>query len=225
VRLNAPSVDLTPRPIEIVEAMRALRARGFVVGTVGNASMRTAGGLIITPSRRDYDTMRVTDLIEVDGRGRVLDGDHRPSRELWLHLAVYAARPEVRAIVHTHSPHATAWSFLGEPLAPQTEEMTYYGIGRVGVAPAAAAGSPELAAAVAGSLGEAGAVLLHGHGVVAVGGDIAEAVTVAEAVEHQAHVGWLLRGARPAPLPWDAGVRMFSGGEADPERGELTWRD
>lgn len=213
MRLNAPFVE----PMEIIDAMRGLRARGFVVGSVGNASVRTGGGLLITPSRHDYDTMRVADLVEVDGRGRVLGGAQRPSRELWLHLAVYAARPDVQAIVHTHSPHATAWSFLGEPLAPETEEMTYYGIGRVGVAPPAPAGSPDLAASVAGSLGEAGAVLLHGHGVVAVGGDVAEAVTVAEAVEHQAQIAWLLRGAGAAPPEW------VISGKASDERGGLTW--
>ncbi|UGS36555.1 3-oxo-tetronate 4-phosphate decarboxylase [Capillimicrobium parvum] len=213
VRLNGALVN---RPEEIIEAMRGLRARGFVVGTVGNASVRIADGLRITPSRRDYDAMGPEDLVDVDGRGRVLHGGHRPSRELWLHLAVYGARPDVCAIVHTHSPYATAWSFLGEPISPQTEEMSYYGIGRVGVAPAAPAGSPELAAAVAGSLGTAGAVLLHGHGVVAVGADLATAVTAAEAVEHQAHVGWLLRGA-PAPLAWDGDVHTGEGG--------LTWRD
>jgi len=218
-------VGSTRHPTEIIDAMRRLRERGFVVGTVGNASVRTRAGLLITPSRRDYAAMRESDLIEVDGRGRVLAGAHRPSRELWLHLAVYAARPDVDAIVHTHSPHATAWSFLGEPLAPPTEEMTYYEIGQVGVAPPAPAGSPELAAAVAGSLGDAGAVLLHGHGVVAVGIDVASAVTVAEAVEHQAHVAWLLRGARPGPSPWADGAPMASACEHDPRGGELTWRD
>ena len=159
--------------------------------------------------------MRPDDLIDVDGRGRVLHGEHRPSRELAAPRGP-ALWPDVGAIVHTHSPYATAWSFLGEPISPQTEEMSYYGIGRVGVAPAAPAGSPELAAAVAGSLGAAGAVLLHGHGVVAVGADLKTAVTAAEAVEHQAHVGWLLRGA-PVPLAWDGDVHIGGGG--------LTWRD
>jgi len=201
----------SPPHAELIAAMRGLRARGFVVGTVGNASVRTDEGLLVTPSRRDYDAMRPADLVLVGPDGTVLAGDERPSRELWLHLAVYAARPDVGAVVHTHSPHATAWSFLGEPLAPETEEVRYYRIGRVRVAPPAPAGSSDLAAGVPGALGDAAAVLLHGHGVVAVGKTIAQAVTVAEAVEHQAHVAWLLRGA-PAAGPAQAATTGAANG-------------
>jgi len=178
----------------LIAALRGLEADGFVVGTVGNASRRTGDALRITPTRAAYARMRPRALVTVG-----LDGVRRgagapPSRELPLHLAVYRARPDAGAIVHTHSPRATAWSFLGRPLEPDVEESAYYGIGAVRTSEPAPAGSDALAAAAAEGLGDGKAVLLAGHGVIAVGRDVAEATIVARSVEHQATIAWLLAG-------------------------------
>ncbi len=178
---------------ELLATVRRMEPRGLVVGTVGNASVRAGEGLVITPTRRRYERLRRRDLVAVGLDGEVAGGRHAPSRELPLHLAVYRRRPDLSALVHTHSPCATAWSFLGEPLEPALEEREYYAIGHVRTAPRAAAGSDELAAGAARALGGARAVLLAGHGVLAGGDTPAEALTVAEAVEHQARVAWLLR--------------------------------
>lgn len=182
----------------ILAAARRIHDRGLVVGTTGNVSARDGDLVRITPTRLAYATLRVEDLVAVAEDGSVVAGRHAPSRETPLHLAVYRARPDVAAIVHTHSVHATAWSFLGEPLRPETEETRYYAIGAVATAPAAEAGTAELAEAAARALRGSRAVLLGGHGVLAVGATPADAVTVAEAVEHQARIAWLLRGAPAA---------------------------
>jgi L-fuculose-phosphate aldolase len=184
---------ITPRAKgQVLGAARALTDRGLVTGTTGNLSLRHAGAIIITPSRMAYESLRPRDLVTVAADGTVLRGRRAPSRELPLHLAVYAARPDAGAVVHTHTPHATAWSFLDRPLRPRTEEMEYYAIGEIRTSARAPAGSTELARHAVAALGGAGAVLLGGHGALALGADLDEALAVAEAVEHQAHVAWLL---------------------------------
>jgi L-fuculose-phosphate aldolase len=140
-----------------------------------------------------YDELRRSDLVTVDASGRVVEGARAPSLELQLHLAIYAARPDVGSVVHTHSPRATAWSFLGEPLPDLLEEQTYYGVGPVAVSRRRPPGSPQLAQAVVSALGDSAAALIGSHGVVAVGSDCHAALAVAEVVEQTAHVGWLLR--------------------------------
>jgi L-fuculose-phosphate aldolase len=115
------------------------------------------------------------------------------SRELPMHLAIYRRRPDVRAVVHTHSVHATAWSFLDLLLEPETEEVSYYKIGAVRTSQWALSGSPELAQHAAEALGNSRAALLARHGVVAAASTVEDARIIAEAVEHQAHVAWLLR--------------------------------
>ena len=177
----------------LLETARGLRDRGLLVGTAGNLSVRVEDDILITPSRLPYERLSRRDVVVVDRDGRPLRGRHLPSRELPLHLAVYRARPDVRAVVHTHSPHATAWSFLDAALEPRTEDMDYYDVGVVRTAPPATAGSDELARTAVATLAGDGAVLLARHGVVAVGTDLESAACVAEAVEHQAHVAWLLR--------------------------------
>jgi L-fuculose-phosphate aldolase len=124
----------------------------------------------------------------------VVAGEREPSSERRVHLAVYAARPDAGALVHTHSTHATAWSFLGEPLETGTEELNQAAGGAVLTAPYAPTGSDEIAAAAVRALGDRGAVLLERHGVVALGDSTAGALDAAAVVERQAHLAWLLRG-------------------------------
>jgi ribulose-5-phosphate 4-epimerase/fuculose-1-phosphate aldolase len=183
---------------DIVEVARAMAAGGLVPATAGNVSRRTSRGILITPTRRAYRSMRRRDLILLDGAGTRISGRHEPSREVPLHLAIYGDRPDVGAIIHTHSPYATAWSFRGLRL-PDSEDLEYLGVGPVQTSPPAPAGSEALAGAVAGSLGESKATLIGEHGVVAVGADPWEALEVAEVVEAAARVAWILSGRVAEP--------------------------
>jgi L-fuculose-phosphate aldolase len=177
---------------EVLAAARSLLASGAVIGSVGNVSARLDAGFLVTPTRRPYETMEPGDLVQVLADG-TMRGAHPPSREWRLHAAVYSTLPEVSATVHTHSPHATAWSFLDEELAPSLEENEYYGTGPVLTVPPAPTGSEELAARTAEALRGSSAVLLGRHGVVATGRTPEEAAIVAAVVERQAQVAWLLR--------------------------------
>jgi L-fuculose-phosphate aldolase len=186
---------------EAIEVARTLEPEGLVVGTVGNVSVRIGDELRITPTRTSYGSMRARDLVAVDlGSGETTGGT--PSRELPLHLAVLRARPDVGAVLHTHSVAATAWSFLDEPLRPELEDLAYHGIAPVQRSPPAPAGSDELARVAASILGDDRALLLGHHGVLTVGATPREALLVARVVERPARVAWLVRGA----APWATGV-------------------
>ena len=192
---SARTVPATLDPIreQVVEAVRRLAAQRLVIGTTGNVSARIAGRVWITPTRAPYAALRPADLAGVELAGGRCVTTATPSMELPLHLAVYRARPDVRAVVHTHSVHATAWSFLDRPLEPTTEDLTYYGLERVETCAGGAPGSPALATSVARALGSEHAVLVAGHGVVAVAETVELALARAEAIEHVAQIAWLLR--------------------------------
>lgn len=179
----------------LIRHARELHRDGLVVGSVGNLSFRVPEGVRITPTRLPYDRMSSRDLVTVDLDGEPVRGTRAPSRELALHLAVYRARPDVSAIVHAHSPHAVAWSFLGSPLTPAIEEQEYYEIGEVRVTDPAPAGSPQLARDAPGVLGASNAVLLGRHGVLAVGPSLADAVLTTRVVEHHAQIALHIRAA------------------------------
>jgi L-fuculose-phosphate aldolase len=142
-----------------------MAAGGLVRGTEGNASARGGGLVAVSPSGLAYETLGPGDVCLVTLEGELVEGP-RPSVELPLHLAVYAARPDVGAIVHTHSPRATA-----SPPAPVAE-------GRSGTA--------ELGAAVVAAAGQGHAVVMRDHGPVCFGADLAEALERAFELEARA---------------------------------------
>jgi L-fuculose-phosphate aldolase len=181
-------------------ALRLLET-GLVRGTAGNVSARAGGLVAVTPTGLDYRRLDHGSIPVVDLDGRVVEGDLAPSSELPLHLAVYLARPDVGAVVHTHSTFATTFAVLGEEL-PAVHYLLAHAGRRVRVAPYATYGSGELAGACVAALAGDGAVLLANHGVVAVGRGLDRALLAAEAVEHVAELCWRARclGA-PVVLP------------------------
>lgn len=158
----------------VVAAAREMARLGLVSGTEGNVSARDGDSVLITPAARPYEAMSEDDVVSIDSRGEPAGGAGVPSSEWRVHVAIYAARPDVDAIVHTHSERATAWSHLDEPL------------GTVLTARAAETGTDEIAAAAVEALGDRAAVLLGRHGVVGVGSTTEHALQVCISVEEQA---------------------------------------
>jgi L-fuculose-phosphate aldolase len=185
---------------EIVTVAREMRARGLVTSTVGNVSARHGEGMLITPTRQDYAELSPRRLVALGFDGRPLGrrGGH-PSREWRLHAAVYRARPEVGAIVHTHSPYATARSFDPTTLVVETEERGYLGLDQIAVAEWGPPGTVELAHTVTKALGGRSAVLLARHGVIAVGATPRAALELSSTVEHQALIERVLRERARGP--------------------------
>lgn len=174
---------------QVAAAARRLVVDRLVTGTSGNVSARdpTSGQVAITPSGVAYDDMSADDIVLVGADGTPLGDDGRPSSELPMHLAVYRRRPDVLAIVHTHSLHATAFAASGRPIP-----AIHYDIALIGnpirVAPYATYGTAELAERAVETMGDDQAVLLQNHGVLAVGTSVERAYAVAVKVEYLAEL-------------------------------------
>jgi L-fuculose-phosphate aldolase len=163
---------------QVVETARRMLEEGLVRGTWGNVSARIpeSSSMLITPSGMDYKTMTPDDLVVVDEQGTRIEGRWKPSTEGPLHLAIYNSRPNVGAIVHTHSTFATAFAVARRPIPAITEEIAQVIGGPIDIAPYAACGSSDLATVAVRHLGQRMAVLLANHGLVGVGGDLKEAL-------------------------------------------------
>lgn len=204
----------------VVRACAELLATGLVRGTSGNVSVRdpATGAIAITPTGLPYPGMQPADVAVLGPDGSQLDGALKPTSEQALHLAVYRARADVGAVVHTHSMFATTFAVLGEPVPPVHYLIVRAG-GPVPVAPYARYGTVELAESCVQTLGNGFGVLLANHGVVAVGADLAAAMAVAEAVEYTAELAWRAQQAgTPRLLDADqlAAVREAFAGYGQP---------
>lgn len=196
---------------ELVRLARQMLALGLVRGTSGNLSGREPGAqvVLVTPSGVDYEAMRPQDLVAVDLEGRPLGPGLKPSVDTMGHVSIYRARPEVNSVIHTHSPHAAAFSTLRREIPPLLTESAGYLGGPVRVMDYLPPASPELAHRLAEGLGEDRAVLLPNHGVVAVGETPLKAFHAAVAVEESARIAFLaLQLGRPHPVPEDEVRRM-----------------
>jgi L-fuculose-phosphate aldolase len=158
----------------IVNSCQELSRSGLVVGTAGNVSVRSDDLVAVTPSGLRYAelTPELVGVHRLDGT--VVEGPLAPTSELPLHLAIYAARPEVSAIVHTHSPAATALSTLVEEIPSVHYYVAMFG-GPVVVAPYATYGTEELARNVVDALRGRTGCLMGNHGAVTVGPDLVSA--------------------------------------------------
>jgi L-fuculose-phosphate aldolase len=179
---------------EIVRIGRLIQARGLAVGTSGNVGARLADGrLAITPSTMPYDEMTPDDVVIVEADGSPCEGRHRPSSELALHVAIFAARPDVGAIVHTHSPFATTWAAARRPVPAAHYVLALLvapGRDTLRVAEYATFGTEELARNAVVALAADNAVLLANHGAVTVAGTLRSALGRAERVEELAMLAW-----------------------------------
>lgn len=178
----------------VVTACRELVSTGLVRGTSGNVSIRdpVTGLIAVSPSGTEYATMDPQDVAVLTDDGDVPEGRLMPTTEAGMHLGIYRARSDVRAVVHAHSPFATTLAALREPV-PAVHYILAKAATTVRVAPYERYGTREIAEACVRTLGTDQGVLLANHGVVAVGKDIAAAMAVAEAIEYTAEITWRAR--------------------------------
>jgi len=167
----------------IIETCRRMNAIGLNQGTSGNASVRVEGGMLITPSGLDYDTMVPADIVKIGITGRLLHGHRRPSSEWHFHCRVMEARPRAGAILHTHSINATALACLGRGIPPFHYMVAVAGGKDIRCAPYATFGTEELADAVVEALDGRLACLMANHGMLVLGRDIEDAFKRAVEVE------------------------------------------
>ncbi|MGJ3262581.1 MAG: class II aldolase/adducin family protein [Salinarimonas sp.] len=196
---------------EIVRVAQAMDRAGFCPTKSGNVSARTDEGLVITPSGLPYAATTPTDLVPIDLDGAPLSaGGLRPSSEWPFHTAIYKARPEIRAIVHTHSPKATALACARRPIPAFHYMVAYCGGRDIRVADYATFGSADLAGNAVRALEGRKAVLLANHGVIALGASLEGALAIAGEVENLAgqYLALLAAGLEPVVLDEDEMERV-----------------
>lgn len=172
----------------LADACRRLDGLGLVHATAGNVSMRLGPLVLITPSGAPLGAVTPEEMVRVTLDGDAMDG-RRPSSELRMHLSLYRL-PHIGAVVHTHSPYATAFAFQGRSLPLDTDEARLV-LRDVPTVAYAQPGSSELAQAVAQVAGQGTAALLERHGVVAWATDLEHAMNAAELVEAVARLAYI----------------------------------
>jgi L-fuculose-phosphate aldolase len=171
---------------EIVAVAQAIDKAGFCPSKSGNVSARFGEGLLITPSGLPYAQTTPDDLIHLSLDGNVLGGARKPSSEWPFHVAIYEARSDAQAIVHTHSPRATALASTRRGIPAFHYMIALCGGADVRCAEYATFGTPELAENAVKALAGRKAVLLANHGVIALGGSLAGAHQIVTEVENLA---------------------------------------
>lgn len=174
----------------VIDYAHRMTEKGLIAGTWGNISVRIpdTDTIAITPSGRDYMTLTTNDIAIVNLSGEWIGGSYKPSSELPLHLAVYRAREDIRAMIHTHSIYASACAAARRSIPAIIEDVAMMNGGDIEVADYAANGSAELAAAAVRALGEHQSVLLANHGMLGCGTNLKEAMTMCELVEKTARI-------------------------------------
>jgi L-ribulose-5-phosphate 4-epimerase len=171
---------------QIVDAAQELTQKGFLMATGGNLSLRIAGqsAFAITPSNYDYMKMTPGDVCVLDFELNVLEGMLKPSVESAMHGAIYQARPDVNAIVHTHQVYASALTLIKAPIPALFDEQARF-LGRsVEIIPYAPSGTGLLKNAVAKHVkNHNNAFMMQNHGALVFGHDMERAVHNVEILE------------------------------------------
>jgi len=222
-------IDLTHPRDAIMQTMERIYRYRMTTTSGGNLSIRDDDGSVwITPARIDKGSLRRDDIVCVRPDGTV-DGPHRPSSEFPFHRAIYAARPDLRAIVHAHPVALVAFSICRRVpdtrLLPQSRRVC----GTVGFAPYALPGSEALGANIAATFAAgADCIVLENHGVVTGGSSLAHAFERFETLEFAAKT--VIKAGLLGPVRYlsDAEAdrpRPAAGGEPEPRTGPVTSRE
>lgn len=169
---------------QLLATMQRLLQCGLNRGTSGNASVRVEGGLLITPSGMDVEDMLASDMVLMNMAGEwESEAGRKPSSEWHFHLDILRQRPEVGAVIHTHSTFATTLACLRRDVPPFHYMIAIAGGDSIRCAPYALFGTPALSAAALKALENRRACLLANHGMIALGDGLKQAFDVAVEVE------------------------------------------
>ena len=208
--MSEPEIDHYETRRTIAEYGRSLLEDDLTTGTGGNLSARLDENRVaISPSGIPYDEVDPEDVLVVRTDGTIVDGEHDPSTELPMHLAVYRERDDVGGVVHTHSPYATTFASLGESI-PASHYLISFTGSEVPVAEYRTHATAELGEAAVDALGESfNATLLRNHGVLTAADSLDDAYTVALMVEYCARIHYQARAiGEPEILPDDEVDRL-----------------
>ena len=174
----------------VIATARTMSQRGLSPGRSGNVSCRWGTGVLITPSGMAYDQIEPADVVEMAADGAVASKSRKPSSEWRFHLSAYKQRPDMQAIVHTHSMHATVLACAHKSI-PAFHYMVAAAGGRdIPLVPYATFGTDALSQHVATGLASRNACLMANHGLIAMGATLAAALELAADVEVLAEQYW-----------------------------------
>lgn len=202
----------------VLATARAMNAAGINRGAAGNVSARATGGFIITPTGMAYDACTVADMVEVGmggappkvGAGETAQGARKPSSEWRFHHDIYAARSVAGAIIHAHSPFATALACQEIEIPPFHYMIARFGGATVRCAAYATFGTQALSDALLVALQDRRACLMAHHGMMVFGGDLKEALALAIEFESLCEQFWrVLQLGQPKLLPADEMARVI----------------
>ncbi len=149
----------------------------------GNVSMRIDRHILVTPSGMSYETLVPQDVVVMDPKGKVMEGERRPSVDAVALLHIYANMPGVNAVIHTHQPYATAVGLVMDELPAFCTTLVNATLGAVTVAPYSSAASLDMGVKTVEHIGDKRAVILRNHGVVTVGPTLKDALYAAVYLE------------------------------------------
>ncbi len=173
---------------EIIDASLSILRSALVIGTWGNLSVRIVGEdlIAITPTGVDYEKLMPENIPIVDMEGNLIDGNMIPSIELPMHLEIYRNRPDINAVVHTHSVYCTAMAIARKPIPASCEDLIQIVGGDVRVSEYRLPGSVDLGKVVLTALEGRQAALLANHGLLAAGSSLKETMKIALICEKSA---------------------------------------
>ncbi|MGE3841861.1 MAG: class II aldolase/adducin family protein [Vicinamibacterales bacterium] len=179
---------------DVVEVCRRLYNRGYVPATDGNVSVRLDDTrLLATPKGVAKGFLTPDMLVVTDLTGKKLEGAREPSSEILMHVAVYADRPDVQAVVHAHPPMATGFAVAGIPLDRAVLAEVVTTLGSIPIADYGTPSTAELPATVKRYIKAHDGLLLANHGALTAGKDLYAALYKMETIEHFAHISLTAR--------------------------------
>lgn len=178
---------------EVCEANRRLPGLGLVTWTSGNVSGRDpeTGYITIKPSGRFFDELTPEDMVVLAPDGSIVDGALGPSSDTAAHLYVYAHRPDVGSVIHTHSNYATAFAAVGRSIPVYLTAIADEFGTEIPLGAYASIGGDAIGREICNSIGRSPAILMRQHGVFTVGETITKALKAAVMVEDVAKTVWL----------------------------------
>ncbi|MGE5375716.1 MAG: L-ribulose-5-phosphate 4-epimerase [Bacteroidota bacterium] len=178
---------------ELVDLHLELPKNNLVAWTGGNVSARDpeTGLVVIKASGIRYEEMRPQHMVIVDPDGKLVEGDYKPSSDVYSHLYIYRYRPDVAGVVHTHSAYATAFAAVNKPIPVVLTAIADEFGGPIPCGGFALIGDEAIGKVVVESIGKSPAVLLKNHGVFTVGKTAKAAVKAAVMTEDNARTVWL----------------------------------
>ena len=174
---------------QLLATSRRMVELGLNRGTAGNASVRLGDGMLITPSALPVAEMKTDSMVRMDLEGRVLQGG-KPSSEWRFHRDIFVARPEIGAVLHMHSTFATTIACLGKDVPAVHYHIAIAGGDSIRCTPYTIFGEQNLSDLALEALHDRKACLLGNHGMIALGKDLADALSVAHEVEYLCEIYW-----------------------------------